>query len=98
MIKPIETRYKGYRFRSRTEARWAVFFDVLGVKWEYEPEGYHLGKAGEYLPDFWLPQIGCYWEIKPEIGYTNNDDQERLRAFALSGKRLVVAFGLPGSY
>lgn len=97
-IKAIETQYKGYRFRSRLEARWAVFFDVLGVKWEYEKEGYDLGDAGWYLPDFWLPQIGCYWEIKPEVGYTNNDDQNRLRAFALSGKHLVVAFGLPGSY
>lgn len=36
MIKAIETSYKGYRFRSRTEARWAVFFDALGVRWEYE--------------------------------------------------------------
>lgn len=25
----IETEYKGYRFRSRLEARWAVFFDTL---------------------------------------------------------------------
>lgn len=33
-IKPIETKYKGYRFRSRLEARWAVFFDALGISWE----------------------------------------------------------------
>lgn len=33
MIKPIKTQYKGYRFRSRLEARWAVFFDACGVKW-----------------------------------------------------------------
>lgn len=63
-IKPIETRYKGYRFRSRLEARWAVFFDALGVKWEYEKEGYDLGDAGWYLPDFWLPEINAYVEIK----------------------------------
>ena len=24
--QPIETMYRGYRFRSRLEARWAVFF------------------------------------------------------------------------
>ncbi|CUB58669.1 hypothetical protein BN2127_JRS10_04604 [Bacillus subtilis] len=51
-IKPIETIYKGYRFRSRLEARWAVFFDTLGIKWRYENEGYDLGKLGWYLPDF----------------------------------------------
>ena len=37
-LKPIPTVYKGYRFRSRLEARWAVFFDACGAKWEYEPE------------------------------------------------------------
>lgn len=53
-MKAIETKYKGYRFRSRLEARWAVFFDALGIKWEYEPEGYDLGEAGWYLPDFMI--------------------------------------------
>jgi hypothetical protein len=64
-IKAIETVYKGYRFRSRLEARWAVFFDALGVKWEYEKEGFDLGEAGWYLPDFWLPEFGVWAEIKP---------------------------------
>ena len=54
-IKPIETHYKGYRFRSRLEARWAVFFDAIEIKWEYEKEGYDLENLGGYLPDFWLP-------------------------------------------
>ena len=52
-IKPIETEYKGYRFRSRLEARWAVFFDACGFKWDYEPEGYEVGGV-KYLPDFRL--------------------------------------------
>jgi len=66
-IKAIETRYKGYRFRSRLEARWAVFFDTLGIEWEYEKEGYDLGDAGLYLPDFWLPYQ--YPLIYPNSGY-----------------------------
>lgn len=53
-LKAIETEYKGYRFRSRLEERWAVFFDACGVKWEYEPEGYDLGDGTYYLPDFLL--------------------------------------------
>jgi hypothetical protein len=65
MIQAIETKYKGYNFRSRLEARWAVFFDALGIKWEYEKEGYDLGKLGWYLPDFWLPDFSFYVEIKP---------------------------------
>lgn len=51
MIKAIETRYAGHRFRSRLEARWAVAFDHLGITWEYEPEGFQTS-AGMYLPDF----------------------------------------------
>lgn len=53
-MKPIQTFYKGYKFRSRLEARWAVFFDHCGVKWEYEPEGFDLGGGLYYLPDFLL--------------------------------------------
>lgn len=49
--------YNGYRFRSRLEARWAVFFDALGVKYEYEPEGYKLPNGMCYLPDF---KVKCY--------------------------------------
>lgn len=53
-MKPIETIYNGFRFRSWLEARWAVFFDSLGVTYEYEKDGYDLGSAGWYLPGFWL--------------------------------------------
>jgi len=42
MIKAINTEYKGYKFRSRLEARWAVYFDSLGIKWEYEIEGFEF--------------------------------------------------------
>lgn len=56
-IKPIETIYNGYRFRSRLEARWAVFLDTLGVEYEYEPEGFELPNGKRYLPDF---KVKCY--------------------------------------
>lgn len=72
-IKAIETRYKGHRFRSRLEARWAVFFDALGIPWHYELEGFELSNGTRYLPDFWLPTVnsrsidscGLHVEIKP---------------------------------
>ena len=70
-IRAIDTFYKGYKFRSRLEARWAVFSDTLGVEYIYEPEGYKLS-CGWYLPDFWYPlgrvhknDIGYFVEIKP---------------------------------
>jgi len=57
-IKAIETVYNGYRFRSRLEARWAVFFDTLGIEYRYEPEGFDLDGIW-YLPDFFLLKQEC---------------------------------------
>ena len=70
-IKAIETRYAGCHFRSRLEARWAVFFDTLGIRWEYELEGLELSWRLQlddtklnYLPDFWLPDLRLWVEVK----------------------------------
>ena len=63
-IKAIETEYNGYRFRSRLEARWAVFFDTAGIKYEYEPEGHELSNGDRYLPDFFLPELDAHVEVK----------------------------------
>lgn len=94
MLKAIETKYKGYRFRSRLEARWAVFFDTLGITWEYEKEGYNLGAVGWYLPDFWLPQVSMWAEVKPEIH--SWVEIERCKALAQLTKHDVVLLdGMP---
>jgi hypothetical protein len=63
-IKAIETVYNGYRFRSRLEARWAVFLDAANIRYLYEPEGFDLDGL-HYLPDFWLPDLQAWVEIKP---------------------------------
>lgn len=64
---PIQTDFNGYRFRSRLEARWGVFFETLGLQWEYEPEGFELEGGVYYLPDFRVtsPQGFITWyEVK----------------------------------
>lgn len=68
-VTAIETTYRGYRFRSRLEARWAVFFDHLGLTWRYEPQGYCVGDGGlTYLPDFYVDELknwgGGWVEVK----------------------------------
>lgn len=67
--KAIDTRYRGYRMRSRLEARWAVYFDALGIYWHYEVEAFDLSSVapdlGAYLPDFWLSQVKMWAEVKP---------------------------------
>ena len=77
-IRPIETLYRGYRFRSRLEARWAVFFDALNLKWLYEPEGFET-PSGRYLPDFHVDKYG-WFEVKPR----RLTENEREKAFAVS--------------
>lgn len=63
-IQALPTIYKGHEFRSRLEARWAIFFDCMGWKWEYEPEAVET-RHGGYLVDFWLPDHKVYAEVKP---------------------------------
>lgn len=60
----LPTFYGGTTLRSRLEARWAVFFDTLGIQWQYEAEGYQT-PHGNYLPDFYLPELNYLFEIKP---------------------------------
>jgi hypothetical protein len=62
-VRALESEYGGIRFRSRTEARWAIYFDNVPVRWVHEPEGYAL-HSGNYLPDFWLPELETFVEIK----------------------------------
>jgi len=71
-MQAIETVYNGYRFRSRLEARWAVFFDVLGMEYTYEPEGFEFEDGTKYLPDFFLPGSGFFFEVKP---YSLTEDE-----------------------
>lgn len=63
MTSAITTTYRGWKFRSRTEARWAVAFNEYEIDFEYEYEGFEL-PSGRYLPDFWLPQVGMFAEVK----------------------------------
>jgi len=99
-IKAIETNYGGYKFRSRLEARWAVFFNEVKIEWDYEPQGFRVetprGRIN-YLPDFWLGS-GQWAEVK---GYLDLDGMRRLHAIACgmaqcgSGNDIVIFPDIP---
>jgi len=61
-MKAIPTPYGGCRFRSRLEARWAAFFDLAALDWDYEP----IDLDG-WAPDFSIHSAGetVYAEVKP---------------------------------
>jgi len=83
----IPVTYKGTSFRSRTEARWAVFFDRIDVQWRYEHEGYEL-YSGRYLPDFWLPEHEWFVEVKPAV-----TEQRRKSLISINGYQTEYGLG-----
>jgi hypothetical protein len=61
----IPTLYDGIQYRSRLEAKWAAFFDLLGWPFQYEP----FDLKG-WIPDFLI--LGKYQvlvEVKPVMEF-----------------------------
>lgn len=94
MIEAVETSYKGYRFRSRLEARWAVFFDAMGLDWRYEHEGLHT-PYGAYLPDFVVfskfnPGDYYFVEVKGTPAQITHNDVLRWEYIVSSSRRFLA--------
>jgi hypothetical protein len=97
-VTPIPTEYNGNIFRSRLESRWAKFFDLFNIPYEYEQEGFQDGDK-QYLPDFYLPTAwlrnfkqGVYVEIKPT---DYNEKPDHYKWGVMSDKQFVVCYGNP---
>jgi len=91
----LTTHYSGIKFRSRLEARTAVFMDSVGVQWKYEvftcrfPEG--LSKR-TYTPDFFLPDQQMFVEIKP--AFPHIDEIKACEMFVkTTGMPIVLLYG-----
>lgn len=99
-MEPIETNYKHYWFRSRLEARWAVFFDELDCYWSYEVQGFRLTREGsegslKYLPDFYIEDVYTPWEMGiatwVEVkGVMKKKDEEKCRRLAIESECPVL--------
>jgi predicted nucleic acid-binding Zn ribbon protein len=72
----------GKYFRSIWEANYARYLNYLGMKWEYEPQTfkYPYVRVGpkSYLPDFYLPSVNTFVEIK---GWEKPRDVLRMQRF-----------------
>jgi hypothetical protein len=75
--------YDGNYFDSWTEARWAAYFDGVGISWIREPCRFRLEYAGIYTPDFFLPEQNLYVEVKS--GIVPWDTRHKLRMLAFLG-------------
>lgn len=63
-INAVPTTYAGTRFQSTLEADWAATLDSLNIEWQYEPEAVQLPSGSLYRPDFYLPQMTTWLEVK----------------------------------
>lgn len=95
----LKTEYKGITFRSQTEARWAVFFDRLGVEYLYEPEKIELSTGQIYIPDFYIKDFNAYFEVKPADDRIVSDEcyKARLLAHDRPKQRVWLAIGAPAA-
>lgn len=91
------TQFKGVEYRSRTEARWAVFLDVLGVSFRYEPERFTLSDRRWYIPDFYVDDWKVFIEVKPDNDkiVTEEADKARLLSKDRPDLNVWIAMGAP---
>jgi hypothetical protein len=54
--------------KSKGEKRFAQILDKFKIEWEYEKKGFRLLETGElYFPDFYIPDLDLWVEIKYTI-------------------------------
>lgn len=94
-MQAIQIKYKGNTYRSKTEAKWAMFLDILECEYIYEPEGYDLGGDTYYCPDFYLLELNLFLEIKPIEGGKYSPTEKLAKQ---SGKPVITMYGEPSLY
>lgn len=89
----IPTTYRAILFRSRLEARWAAFFDLLRWKWDYEP----IDLPG-WIPDFvvhlrerTLVEVKPHFELDLEV---TAKIENACRAAGRTEKLMIAGLGV----
>jgi hypothetical protein len=96
-VQSIETEFNGRKYRSRTEARWAIFFSQIGVEFTYEAERISLSNGESYLPDFFIKDFDAFFEVKAENDEVATEECSRARCLSADrpGQRVWLSIGPP---
>lgn len=99
LIRSKKTLYNEILFRSELEAKWAVFFDYLYIAYKYEPEWDEVDIGIGYVrykPDFYLPDIDLWIEVKP-VAFKSMQygDTKKAEGWARDYGELLVLAGPP---
>lgn len=97
-LEPIQTHYSGVQFRSLLEARWALFFDLCGLEWVYEPRRFMFTNKGGrfgYIPDFFLPELDMWAEVKPDE-FTSTELRKARAVACHTSQCILLLSGQPG--
>lgn len=78
----VDSVYGGVRYHSKRHAQWAVFLDSLGLVHAHRPRSFRLGRSTVYTPDFWLPELNAWLEVKSEVAATREADSWKAEQFA----------------
>ena len=96
-IVSLPTPYRGTWFASRTEATWAMAWDLLDVEWRPDPLKIadHSGRG--FIPDFYLPQLDLFVEVASEDEHRQAVKTDRCQALAdATSKAVFLTKGFPG--
>lgn len=79
--KRSECRYNGITLRSSWEVAYAKFLESLQQPWVYEIKRFKITNSNRptYLPDFYLPNLDLYVEIK---GWDRDNSIARAKRFS----------------
>lgn len=80
----------GTPMRSNWERLAAAYFDKIGLEWQYEPQRFVLPTRQHYYPDFYLPRLDLWVEVK---GYSTFNAITKFDLFTGMGYNAVLVTG-----
>lgn len=74
----VDAKGRLTRFRSTWEAVFARYLDDNDLQWAYEAHAWLLSDGSAYIPDFWVPSLDAYFEVK---GWISEESSRKMRLF-----------------